>query len=336
MLKEMKYLKSYIVGLFGMCTLAVSAASPSITAKLDSASLLMGKLGSLHLEVVQDANAKGGFPMLAVPAPEGYLPLCGDSVELRTSYKADTIDIGSGRRQINFTFPIQSFDSGFYQLPQFVYVAGRDTARSNRVSLKVIPIKASADEEIAGFPDPVVPADKSIFDNLPDFIYYWWWTILLVLLLAAGAVWIICRKKENEPVLKKRKPEPTPYEVAMAGLRKLKDDKLWEQGLEREYFTRLTEILRQYLEGRFNINAMEMTSRQILDSLSSNPEVKGKRDYVRRILDMADFVKFAKMRPLPDDNIEAFTNAYHFIEETKPVVADVDSTESGEKKGGGK
>lgn len=274
--------------------------------------------------------------MLAVPAPEGYLPLCGDSVELRTSYKADTIDIGSGRRQINFTFPIQSFDSGFYQLPQFVYVAGRDTARSNRVSLKVIPIKASADEEIAGFPDPVVPADKSIFDNLPDFIYYWWWAILLVLLLAAGAVWIIRRKKENEPVLKKRKPEPTPYEVAMAGLRKLKDDKLWEQGLEREYFTRLTEILRQYLEGRFNINAMEMTSRQILDSLSSNPEVKGKRDYVRRILDMADFVKFAKMRPLPDDNIEAFTNAYHFIEETKPVVADVDSTESGEKKGGGK
>ena len=115
------------------------------------------------------------------------------------------------------------------------------------------------------------------------------------------------------------KPEPSPYETAMSALASLKEKKLWEQGMEKEYFTELTEILRVYLNRRFGINAMEMTSRQIMASLASNKDIKEKRSYVRQILDMADFVKFAKVRPLPADNIASYDNAVKFVEETKPV-----------------
>jgi len=100
--------------------------------------------------------------------------------------------------------------------------------------------------------------------------------------------------------------------------------------LERDYFTQLTDILREYLQGRFGINAMEMTSAQIMDTLKGQKELDAKKDYVEQILRVADFVKFAKMRPLPDDNIEAFTNALRFVEETKPV----ETTEKGENKKG--
>ena len=118
----------------------------------------------------------------------------------------------------------------------------------------------------------------------------------------------------------KKKPEPTPYEVAMSRLKELKAKNLWEQGMEKEYFTDLTEILRVYLDRRFGINAMEMTSREIMDNHLYQSDVRDKRDYVRQILSVADFVKFAKVRPLPADNIAAFENAVKFVEETKPAT----------------
>ena len=92
--------------------------------------------------------------------------------------------------------------------------------------------------------------------------------------------------------------------------------------MEKEYFTELTDILRDYLQARFGINAMEMTSRQIMQTLADQSDVREKRAYVRKILDVADFVKFAKVRPLPADNVEAFDNAMNFIKETVVMEPD--------------
>jgi hypothetical protein len=78
---------------------------------------------------------------------------------------------------------------------------------------------------------------------------------------------------------------------------------------------------------------MEMTSRQILAALSKNPEIKEKRHYVRPILDMADFVKFAKVNPLPDDNIISYENACKFVEETKPVLVEQEDTTQSDNNG---
>lgn len=59
-----------------------------------------------------------------------------------------------------------------------------------------------------------------------------------------------------------------------------------------------------------------MTSRQIMQTLADQTDVRDKRTYVRKILDVADFVKFAKVRPLPADNVAAFDNAVNFVKET--------------------
>ncbi len=297
--------------------MSVMAAPVSVRARLDSVQILMGKLTVLHLEAVQRKGEKGGFPMFSQAPQDGYVGVCGDSVELRTSIKRDTIDLGSGMIQINHSVPVQAFDSGTYRLPQFVYVSGRDTARSNSVALKVIPVPVAADAQISDYADPVSP-EGSVFDFLPDWLIDLWWLWLSIILLAVLFIIGMRRYRKQGGVLRK-KPEPNPYEVAIKRLGNLKNRRLWEQGMEKEYFTLLTDILREYLERRFDINAMEMTTRQIIDSLSSNTEVKEKRNYMREILDVADFVKFAKVRPLPSDNIAAFDNAVKFVEETKPV-----------------
>lgn len=310
-----------------VCLLGAGAAHGKVTVKaqLDSVNFLMGRLNMLKLEVVQDKGKPGGFPLFKEADPAaGYVGVCGDSIELRTSIKTDTVELGSGRIQINHTVPVQAFDSGTYRLPEFVYVSGNDTARSNVVTLNVIPVDVTVDDEIAGYAPVAEPEGKRITDALPNWLTDWWWLILLVLLLAAAAVWALRRYKKEGTVLPK-KPQPTPYETAIRELKELKKKNLWEQGQEKEYFTRLTDILRVYLQKRFGINAMEMTTREIMDCLY-NSDIKDKREYMRQILNVADFVKFAKVRPLPADNIAAYENAVKFVEETRPVDPTPDDT----------
>ncbi|MDE6445014.1 MAG: cell wall anchor protein, partial [Muribaculaceae bacterium] len=246
----------------------------------------------------------------------------------------DTVELGSGRIQLNYEVPVQAFDSGTYRLPEFVYVSQSDSARSNALTLNVIPVKATAEDPIAGFARVAEPENPSVFDNVPDWIADYWWLILIVLLAAAASWWAFKRYKKEGTVLRK-KPEPTPYETAIRKLKELKAKNLWEQGREKEYFTDLTDILRVYLDRRFGINAMEMTSREIMDHLY-NSDVKDKRDYVRQILSVADFVKFAKVRPLPADSIAAYENAVKFVEETKPEPVAEEPASAERKESGGK
>lgn len=309
----------FAIFLFCLVALPGFASRMSVKAKLDSVQLLMGRTTLLHLEVVQPKETKGTFQIFEHPSPDGIVGVCGDSVELRTSFKRDTTELGDGRIRIDYDVPVQAFDSGAYRLPQFLYISGRDTARSNSVSLKVIPVPVSADAQISDYAGPVSPKGK-LFDFLPDWMLDLWWLWLAIVLLIILFIIGIRRYRSQGGSLIGKKTAPNPYDVAMQRLENLKSRKLWEQGMEKEYFTLLTDILREYLEKRFGINAMEMTTRQIIDSLSSNPDVKEKRSYMREILDVADFVKFAKVRPLPSDNITAFDNAVKFVEETRPIV----------------
>ena len=116
----------------------------------------------------------------------------------------------------------------------------------------------------------------------------------------------------------------------------LKEEKLWQGGQDKQYYTRLTDILREYLDGRFSINAMEMTSTEILDALRRNNETRVVERHMKEILNVADFVKFAKMRPLADDNEASMRYAITFVEETKPQpepVQDETSEKEAEKSG---
>ena len=289
-----------------------AAAPVSITASLDSAYILMGKQTALKLDIVQDRGVQGAF-----------INNNGDTltreVEVIRALKPDTTDLGSNREEIKRELIIQSFDSGLYTIPPFVYVAGNDTFTSNALALKVMPVAVDSMATIHDYAGVAKPNTR-IWDYLPDFIVEYWWIFLIVLLLAAALfVWLrYIKGKKAIPLVPKKKPVP-PYEVAMQALNRLKSEKLCENGHEKEYYTRLTEILRIYLDKRFGINAMEMTSTQIMQQLRSNDDTKTSAPVMKQILEMADFVKFAKVRPLPDDNQKAFTNAVTFVENTRPV-----------------
>lgn len=293
-------------------------AGVSISAKLDSVNIMMGSVNTLHIEVVEDEGVSGALSIFQkIDKSRGYVAVCGDSVELRTDFKIDTTRIGSGKIQLNYSIPVQAFDSGTYTLPRFKYQAGRDSAFSNALTFNVYPVNVTADDPIAGYAPVLQPDGKRFYDFLPDWLLDFWWIWLIIFLAICVFLWAMKNYKKTGIPFIAPKALPKPWEVALDALQRLKVKKLWEQGMEKEYFTDLTDILRVYLFERFGINAMEMTSRQIMEKIQQS-DLHDKKEYVKQILSVADFVKFAKVRPLPADSIAAYDNAVKFVEETIP------------------
>lgn len=309
----MKLIKNIVWSFIGLLFLlggnAVAQQRPLIDVSIDSAAILIGEQTVLHLTVTADQDRP-----VQVIIPNDTL-MAG--VELLNLSKADSTQIENNRLVIKQDLLITSFDSALYLLPPLKVIDGVDTVYSNQVALKVstLPVNAENPEEYFDIKQvwkpPFVWADY-----LPILL-----GILLILLLAAAAWYGWKRWKEQKSLIPFNKEEPKlpPHEQAIKELDAIREQKLWQQGLSKAYYTQITETLRRYIDGRFGINAMEMTSGEILDLIRQNDEAKPLYENLRQILSVADFVKFAKMNPLPDENDLSLANAYRFVEQTKPV-----------------
>lgn len=319
----------YIISVTVLLVIAQNyiAAEVSIKASMDSAYIIMGKQTTLHIEIIDNADDEG-----ILPISDQSIDTIISQVEIISRQKPDTTNLGNNRRQIKQDIIIQSFDSGLYTLPPILYKVKKDSFYSNPLVLKVVPVQVDSLVTIHGQANVVAP-NYRWYDYLPDFITdNWVWILLLVLVLGICVAAIILRKKKIViPLIPQKKPIP-PYELAMQRLAVLREEKLCEKGQEKEYYTRLIDILRLYIDTRFGINAMEMTSTQIIEALNNNEETKLPNKYMKEILSIADFVKFAKVRPLPDDNIKALSWATQFIEDTKPVVETNSDDKNSQKK----
>ena len=301
------------------------AANVVVKASMDSAYIVMGKTTPMHIEILQGVNDMGYMPQTKNDT-------LTSAVEVAGITKADTIDLGNDRRQIRFDLILQSFDSGLYTLPPILYLVGKDSFFTEEMALKVLPVPVDTLQTVHDYA-PVVEPDTRFFDYLPDVVTDYWWAFLLAILLGLLVYFYFkyFRKKELPQIFKKK--EVPPYELAISSLEKLRAENLCENGREKEFYTRLTEILRIYLDGRFGINAMEMTTTQIVESLNNNNDTRDASTTMEAVLHIADFVKFAKVRPLPDDNNKAFENALSFVETTKPipVAAETDDQQNSPK-----
>lgn len=298
-----------------LCATAVSAA-PAVTVKAvaDSAVMVMGDLNHIRVSVDMPAGSPTqlvDFPLLT-PGME-FLPYNG--VDVVASDSSSVIE--GGRQKIDFDFTIQAFAPGTLTLPPFaaVPVPGGDTVFSNALTFKVLSVDVDSLETINPMESIVAPHTKW-YDYIPDWLL---WTLVAIVAVIAALFAIKYFRKQQVVAELRRTPPVPPYELAISRLATLKSRNLAESGHEKEYYTELVDILRQYLQGRFGINAMEMTSTQIVKALRSNPATRMTADEMRAVLSIADFVKFAKVRPLPDDNIKAFARAQSFVEQTKPA-----------------
>lgn len=316
-------IKWILTPIFLLSFLASYAQKLKVTAELDSAEILMGYTSKLKISVEQPSNARVRFPLLKDGAGRSYIPLLNDSVELSTVYTIDTTRLAANRMLVNYNMRVQSFDSGYYKLPPFAFECDGELAESNSVHLKVLPVHVEADAEISPFtgveePEPLVDDLNNPDSPFVKWLKAYWWLCLILAALSVLLFWAV-KKYRKEGTLLPVKPVIPPYTEATKALSLLHSQKLWESGREKQYYTELTFILRRYLSREFNIPALEMTSAQIIKALKDNQDLNSLREYLPELLNIADFVKYAKVRPLPQDNEKAYDTTSRFITEAHKI-----------------
>lgn len=297
-----------------------NVAPAKISAQIDSATITMGERTTLHVEVLK--NGHGGEILLPTDlnqsgekAPE----IAG--IEIR-KIDVDSADLGNNRIQVRYDILLQPFKHGDYSIPAFKFNDGKETISSNVIALKVLEPEIPQemlDSLIINPLRPQMSIKAEWYDWIPDWITEYWYVILIVLILIALAVTAAILYKKNGKYLLPRKKIVPPYELAMRRLDALKRKRLHEQGHNKEFYTELTDILRQYLGGRFRIYALEMTSTQIMEELEKNPETAPFVAELKPMFTVADFVKFAKQQSTIDENIKSYKAVHDFIKETRPV-----------------
>ncbi len=161
-------------------------------------------------------------------------------------------------------------------------------------------------------------ADIKSVHKLPGRIPPWLWISLLVALIAFLVGWITSKLwKHREHIIPGAPPIP-PYVIAFRALEALKNRGLLEKDECKPFYIELSVILRSYLEGRFNLNAPEETTEEIVEEMSRSPELDGsQRNILQEFMRQADMVKFAKGHPDRVTMESAFKTTKQFVEQTK-------------------
>jgi hypothetical protein len=143
--------------------------------------------------------------------------------------------------------------------------------------------------------------------------------IATVLFLLA---WHLLKKKKRVVPGFKLPPKPA-HQLAYEALSALKAKNLPAARKIKEYYIELSDIVRRYIESRFNIRAPEMTTEEFLSSLRSSSDWTGiHKNLLKEFLEHCDMVKFARYGPTSDEIDKSFNAAWRFVDETKPVEAE--------------
>ena len=318
----MKYILLFIV-LFGWGTGRVFAQNIEYGAELDTTYMMIGDQQHLRFLMKSDQPLTVRFPLLKDTVVGG--------VEIIAGPERDSVREKDGKWLFRESYVITAFDSGVYVIPSYaITVENGDYNNVLRTEPLAFAVNTYKVDEQQGNYDIVAPYQTPL--NFAEILPWLLW-IAGGLLVAALAVWYIIRSKKNKPLFAaEKKVYVPPYVIAMKELERLKGEKLWQAGKVKEYYTRLTDTVRQYVADELQIPAMEQTSFETVQALERNTLVDARDvEQVSGMLQAADFVKFAKSTPLPEENMKNLEIAYDFLQHTNERLK---SSREEEKDGG--
>lgn len=327
---NLKY-KLHILFLFGylLSYQILKSQEIKVEAKLDSIAVEIGDQVWLNLKVTQSKNDKIIFPAIKDTIIKG--------IDVLETSGIDTQQAGSQILTIKRVL-ITAFEDSIYNIPPFAFRHGNDTLYSNPLLLSVKGIDLDS-AEIAKIDTAQM---LRVFDVKPpintpftfkEFLQRYYKLILIilgVLLVILLGIFYFVRKSANKPFIKlPEKPKEPAHIIALRALDELKAKKLWQAEKQKLYYSELTEIIRQYIEDRFHIPTFERTSYELLESIRTQKLLSQDLfDELKQTLSLADLAKFAKYKPLPDENDLSLKNSYKLVEVTKLIekvhVADAD------------
>lgn len=273
--------------------------------------MMIGDQISFTIHVEADENVEFSLPRI--------IDTLSKNLEVLYSVSADTM-VADGRREVDHTYIFTGFEQGLQIIPAMpvIYSVGdqTDTTLSMPLFINVFEPVVDTTQQIKPIKPPInTPVTiREVLPWVAAGIGTW-----MIGTLIAALIWMY-RQHKKDPEIFSIKPLEPAHVIAFRELDRLKEKKLWESGLVKSFYTRLTEITRQYIERQYGIPAMERTTDEIMEAFRrSNTDDPLLDDMLMELLQLADLVKFAKEDPLPLDNQTNLNNAYLFVQKTYPL-----------------
>lgn len=295
-------------------------AQVTVDAKISNTQILIGEPTEITVEVSTGRKSKVEIPVY------DSLAMIVPGVEVQRTSDIDTDLINNGERMVlRRSYSVTSFDSALYYIPPVeVIVDNKHYTSGKNLALKVLTVDIDTTKvnEIAPNKDMMtLPYEKDEW-SVPYIL------VFVIMFAALVILYIIIRLKDNKPIIRriKVKPRLAPHKQAMQEIEKIKSARDWReienwdeqhrQAATKEYYTWLTDTLRNYIKERYNFNAMEMTSDEIIYHLKAVNDEQMIKD-VQSILATADLVKFAKYSTVVNENDRNLLYAIEYINQTK-------------------
>lgn len=296
----------------------LEAQQVKVKASIDSTHMLIGDQIKLNLEIEKPADMEVVFPVV----PDTL----NKHIEVVKKLPLDTFQIkDKDRVKLTQSYLISSFDSGRQVIPSFTFIMKhnnmKDSISTNALNLEVMTMKLDTTK---GPVDIKSPYGAPV--TLTEVTPYILGTILLGAILFFIFYYVKWKKKKAPIFVKPEKPKEAAHVIALRELDRIKTQKLWQQEKIKQYYSEVADTIRNYIQNRFDIPAMEQTSAETIMVFKDRKELINNDclNEIQHILSLADLVKFAKYTPLPDDNNLTLMNAYFFVNQTKkedPVKA---------------
>ncbi|MEX2371752.1 MAG: hypothetical protein WD578_12145 [Bacteroidales bacterium] len=304
--------------------LAIPVAGQIVTVKstFGKDSVSLGEQFIYSITVESENEVMVGLPT--------YTDTLSKQIEILESSGTDTIYIDNKRR-ITKKFLVTSFEPGWNTIPPqpVTFTSGelRDTVYTTALLLTVLSPEVDTTQAIKPIKPPVY-TPVSLAEIMP-------WAFLgaggfLLLTLIAALIWIYIQKQKNPEVFASKPMEPA-HMVALRELELLRKENLPGNGMVKEYYSRLTQIIRVYIASHFSIHAMESTSSEILEAFAI--QFGGDHQLIEslnKLLMLADLVKFAKEDPTREENDYHLEKAVDFVVKTYSMFATEDENEQGD------
>jgi hypothetical protein len=303
---------------------SLRAQDISVKSRLDTSSILTGDQIFFTVTLEKPAGMAASLKQLSDTVVAG--------IEILRGPLADTTRVADGREIIINRYLITSFDSGRYEIPpvyaEMPFEGGIKRFYSDFDYLAVTRPNITPADSTRPYFDIIAPYRVAV---TAGEILPW----VLILLAAATLLWFILKyiRSRKKQTIEKIDEEPAEaaYIVAYRSLEKLKNEKLWQKGLYKDYFSALSDILRTYIDRRYSMNSMESTTIEILRELHNFKKPEGEAyDRLKQVLELADMVKFAKLVPDSSDCELSMEHSWSFVSLTRKEKTLSVSDENGE------
>ncbi len=215
------------------------------------------------------------------------------------------------------TWLISVFDTGYVHIPVLEIVI-RNGNNLDTFFTTDIPIQVKSIEPDSSGLAPIKDIVRQPF-SLGYYKKYLPHALVFIALLIGAYVWWR-RRNRSDDVPEIIVPEPLPHEWALSSLDELENKRLWQSGDVKEHYSLLTAILREYLERRYGIKALEQTSDEIVGQLQVLALSGSLLEDTAALLSVSDLIKFAKADPGIDLHAAAIMRVRNFVNETKEIA----------------